>query len=361
MKKLGFGCMRLPMAGEEVDYAEFTKMADSYMKEGFNYFDTARLYIKGKSELAIRSCVANRYPRESFVLTDKLSFSCFNKEEEIRPLFFDQLNSTGVEYFDYYLMHALSFERYRKFKECNAFKVAEELKKEGRIKHIGISFHDTAEVLDIILTEQPSVEIVQLQINYLDWEDPNIQSRKCYEVARKHGKPVLVMEPVRGGELANLPEDAKAHLDALGGGSPASYAIRFAASLDGVHMVLSGMSNQEQMLDNLSYMKDFVPLDKRERDAVECVASVLRSKKLIQCTSCRYCIDGCPKNIPIPDLFACMNLHQTEGGGEKAYQLHTEKGGKAGDCIKCGLCEKTCPQHLNIRELLVDVKYTFGA
>ena len=247
MKGFGFGCMRLPMIGEEVDKEHFTKMVDRFMEEGFTYFDTARVYLNGKSELALKECLTSRYPREAYQLADKLSNSCFEKEEDIRPFFESQLASCGVEYFDYYLMHALMDSTYKKYVECNAFTIAQELKAEGKIKHIAMSFHDSAEVLEKILKEQPCVEVVQLQFNYADYDDPVVQSQKCYEVCRKYNKPVIVMEPVKGGRLINLPQEAKDIFDERNGGSYASYAIRYCSSFPGIFMVLSGMSNMEQM------------------------------------------------------------------------------------------------------------------
>ena len=361
-KKFGFGCMRLPMDGEKVDYAEFTKMVDEFMAQGFNYFDTARVYIGGQSETAIRDCVVKRYPRESFILTDKLSGALFNSEEEVRPLFEKQLESCGVDYFDFYLMHAQTKTIFEKYKKCRAYEQAFELKKEGKIKHVGLSFHDTADVLDEILNEYPDVEAVQIQLNYIDFDDPAVQARLCYEVCCKHNKPVIVMEPVKGGSLVNLPEQGKAILDELHGGSTASYAIRFAAGFDNIFMVLSGMSDMAQMNDNLSYMKDFKPLNEEEKQAIAKVCDVIRSTHLIPCTACRYCTDGCPKHILIPDLFSCMNAKQLYRDWNSDYyynEVYTKNHGKASDCIGCGKCEKSCPQHLPIRELLKETAKTF--
>ena len=259
-------------------------------------------------------------------------------------------------------MHAQSKEIFAHFKKCHAYETALELKKEGKIRHFGISFHDRAEVLEEILKEYPQIEVVQIQFNYLDYEDPAVQSKKCYEVCRKYNKPVIVMEPVKGGNLVNLPEDAKKILDDLNGGSAASYAIRFAASFAGMMMVLSGMSNLEQMNDNLSYMKEFKPLDETELKAVKDVADIFHSKHMIPCTACRYCIDGCPKKISIPDLFACLNAKTVFHDWNADYyynNVHTARNGKASECVKCGKCEKVCPQHLKIRELLEDVAKEF--
>ena len=361
-KKFGFGCMRLPMNGEEVDLEQTKKMVDTFIEQGFNYFDTAHGYIQGKSEKALKECLTSRYPRDKYILTDKLTANFFKKEEDIRPLFESQLEICGVDYFDFYLMHAQGAGNYAHFKECHAYETAFELKKEGKVRHVGISFHDKPEVLEQILTEYPEVEVVQIQFNYVDYDDPAVQSRACYEVCRKHNKPVIVMEPVKGGNLVNLPEDAKAVLNELYGGSPASYAIRFAAGFPGMMMVLSGMSSMEQMNDNLSYMKDFQPLNEAELAAVKKVQEIFKSKNLIPCTACRYCIDGCPKHISIPDLFAIMNTKQIYHDWNADYYynvVHTALGRKASDCLKCGKCEKVCPQHLQIRNLLEDVAKEF--
>ena len=361
-KNFGFGCMRLPMKNEEVDYEELNKMVDTFLENGFNYFDTAHGYVGQKSEIAVRECLAKRYPRERFILTDKLTDFYFKSPEDIRPFFESQMEACGVEYFDFYLMHAQNKKNFQFFKECQAYETAFELKKEGKIRHVGISFHDTADVLDQILTEYPQIEVVQIQLNYVDFDDVAVQSRKCYEVCRKHNKPVIIMEPVKGGNLVNLPSDAQKIFDELQGGSNASYAIRFAAGFEGVFMVLSGMSNMDQMLDNISYMKDFKPLNDKEKEAVAKVCAVFSNMHLIACTACRYCIDGCPKHISIPDLFACMNTKNIYHDWNANYyynQVHTKNAGKASDCIECGKCEKACPQHLPIRNLLKDVAKEF--
>lgn len=361
-KNFGFGCMRLPMNDDQVDIAETTRMVDEFLAQGFNYFDTAHGYIGGKSELALKECLTSRYPREAYSLTDKLTDSYFKTEADIRPFFESQLEACGVDYFDFYLMHAQNADNFKKFKACRAYETAFVLKAEGRIRHVGLSFHDRAEVLDQILTEYPQIEVVQIQFNYLDYDDIAVQSRKCYEVCRKHGKPVLVMEPVKGGSLVNLPEEAKKVLDDLHGGSPASYAIRFAAGFPGMMMVLSGMSDLEQMKDNLSYMRDFKPLNETELAAVNKVQEIFHKMNMIPCTACRYCVEGCPKQISIPDLFAIMNIKQLHHDWNADYyyeEVHTAPGRRASDCLKCGKCEKICPQHLPIRKLLEEVAKEF--
>ena len=351
-KKLGFGCMRLPMDGEKVDYAEFTKMVDEFMAQGFNYFDTARVYIGGQGETAIRDCVVKRYPRDSFILTDKLSDSLFNSEDEIRPLFEKQLESCGVDYFDFYLLHSQTKSIFEKYKKLHAYEHAFELKKEGKVKHVGFSFHDTADVLDEMLNEYPEIEVVQIQLNYIDFEDPAVQARLCYEVCRKHNKPVIVMEPVRGGSLAAFPEDITEVFHGLNpDASIASYALRWVGSLPNVKVILSGMSTMDQLTDNLKTFDKFEPLSEKETETIDKVVAMINSRMQNGCTACRYCMP-CPAGVDIPRNFRIWNLYHMYGN-YNAVKWDWEEGldedHKAKNCIKCGKCEKACPQKLSIR------------
>lgn len=362
-KNFGFGCMRFPKVDGEIDYEETKKMVDAFLEHGFNYFDTAHGYLEGKSEIALRECLTSRYPREAYILTNKLSTNYFTKNEEIRPLFASQLEACGVDYFDFYLMHAQDKNIFAKYKECRAYETALEFLKEGRIKHFGISFHDKADVLEEILTEYPQIEVVQIQLNYVDFDDPSVESRKCLEVCRKYGKPAIIMEPVKGGSLVKLPDEAQKVFDELHGGSNASYAIRFAASQEGVMMVLSGMGNMEMVNDNVSYMKEFQPLNAKEKEAVQKVCDIFKSMGTIPCTACRYCTEVCPQKIAIPALFACYNSKKIFNNWNAEFyysDIHTKNGGKPSDCIRCGKCENICPQHLKIRDLLKTVEAEFA-
>ena len=352
-RNFGFGCMRLPMIGEEVDTTEVNRMVDAFINAGFNYFDTAHGYIDGKSEKAVKTCLTSRYPRDRYVLANKLSEWFFEKEEEVLPLFEEQLKICGVEYFDFYLFHALNRNSYEKHKNCNTFEIVNNLHAQGKVRHIAMSFHDTADVLDMILFEQPQIEVVQLQINYLDYDDPGIQSKACYDVAVKHGKKVIVMEPVKGGALVNLPQEAVAEFEAFGTAAPVSYALRYAASFPEVFMVLSGMGNMEMMLSNIQTMHPFVPLNQAEIAATDRAREIIRKYKQIPCTKCKYCAEVCPKQVPIADLFAVYNeyalAHVTRKETKQklvAFEI------KATDCIACGACEDICPQNITIREKL---------
>ena len=362
-KKLGFGCMRLPIIGdktENIDFDTFSKMVDTFMGQGFTYFDTAYPYHNEKSEEAVRKCLVERYPRDSFLLADKMPVWLVKTNEDYQKIFDTQLERTGATYFDFYLLHALNKERFDFLQETGGFEFGTKMKAEGKVKNLGFSFHDSAEVLDEILTAHPEVDFVQLQINYFDWNSINVQSGDCYAVAEKHNVPIIVMEPVKGGTLANLIGKPAELLQELNPeASYASYAIRFVASLPNVMMVLSGMSTMEQMLDNTSYMKDFVPLTSKEKDVIKKVTSALEEMKSIRCTSCQYCVKGCPKQIRIPSIFTVYNMSMqfgiTDSIRRQYLEVTGEERGKASDCIACGKCEQQCPQHLPIRELLKEV------
>ena len=362
-KKLGFGCMRLPIIGdktENIDFDTFSKMVDTFMGQGFTYFDTAYPYHNEKSEEAVRKCLVERYPRDSFLLADKMPVWLVKTNEDYQKIFDTQLERTGATYFDFYLLHALNKERFDFLQETGGFEFGTKMKAEGKVKNFGFSFHDSAEVLDEILTTHPEVDFVQLQINYFDWNSINVQSGDCYAVAEKHNVPIIVMEPVKGGTLANLIGKPAELLQELNPeASYASYAIRFVASLPNVMMVLSGMSTMEQMLDNTSYMKDFVPLTSKEKDVIKKVTSALEEMKSIRCTSCQYCVKGCPKQIRIPSIFTVYNMSMqfgiTDSIRRQYREVTGEERGKASDCIACGKCEQQCPQHLPIRELLKEV------
>ena len=357
IKKLGFGLMRLPQKDGVIDVEQTKQMVDMFLDAGFTYFDTAWAYAG--SEDAIRQALVERYPREKFQLATKNAawIKCETKEEAYAQ-FDTSLKQTGAGYFDFYLLHNLGETRTGFFDRFDMWNWVQEKKKAGLIKHVGFSFHSTPEELEAILTEHPEMEFVQLQINYADWDNPAVQSRRCYEVARKHGKPVIIMEPVKGGMLANPPESVADILKAAEpDSSVASWAVRFAANLEGVITVLSGMSNVEQMADNLSYMKSFTGLTDAQKDTLKKAQEELARIPLIPCTTCNYCAKVCPMDIGISGSFTAMNyLTLYKDKGMAAHQEQWLVGGhgrKAADqCIKCGECESVCPQHIAIRKNL---------
>ena len=371
-KKLGFGLMRLPRLDPNdegsIDLEQTKQMVDTFLQRGFTYFDTAWMYCAFKSENAVKDALTSRHPRESYTLATKLHAAYIHSLDDRDAIFNTQREKTGVEYFDYYLLHDVGAEHYEIYKKYDCFAWIAEKKRQGLIKHMGFSFHDTAEVLDKILTEHPEMEFVQLQINYLDWESEGVQSRKCYEVATKHGKPVIVMEPVKGGTLAKLPAAAEALLrQADPGASIPSWAVRFAASLPNVKMVLSGMSSTEQLLDNTGYMQDFAPLTQQEQAVIAQAVGIINASIAIPCTGCAYCTEGCPMHIAIPKYFSLYNAEMQElkekdfTSQGTYYDNLTLKFGKASDCIACGQCESVCPQHLPIIENLKRVAKQFEA
>lgn len=357
--KLGFGLMRLPMVGDKVDIPQLKDMADAFLAKGFTYFDTAYGYTGGLSEKAVKDVLSSRYDRERYQLATKLPMWNVNEAEDMQRIFDEQLDRTGAGYFDFYLIHNINRSNIETVNKFDAWKFVREKKEEGKAKHIGFSFHDTAEMLDSLLTAHPEIEFVQLQINYADWDDDNVQSRKCYEVARKHGKPVIIMEPVKGGALATLaPTVRKVLTDARSDVSVASWAIRYAASLEGLITVLSGMSNREQMEDNLKTMSDFRPLSADERQVLGHAVSMLKEIPTIPCTGCKYCEADCPQKIAISrmfDLYNALKVYGNEEGAKNRYARISAEGNPASACLQCGSCESHCPQHIEIIEKLKDI------
>lgn len=370
-KKLGFGMMRLPLTDKNdassIDIEQTKRMVDAFIAGGFTYFDTAWMYCSHKSEDAVKTALVDRHPRDSFTLATKLHAGYIETKEDRDRIFNEQLRKTGAGYFDYYLIHDVNRGDYDKYLRLECFEWLREKKKAGLVKNIGFSFHDGADFLEKVLNEQKGLDFVQLQINYLDWDSDGVQSRKCYECATAHGLPVVVMEPVKGGTLAKVPEAAekmfRAHAPDM---SVPSWAIRFAAGLDNVMMVLSGMSNMEQLEDNMSYMSDPVPLDSEEQAIVRSAVNIINGSVAVPCTGCAYCVEGCPMNIPIPKYFSLYNadLQETDEKGWKPqgeyYDNLTKDHGKAGDCIGCGQCEGICPQHLHIIDGMKTVAEYFG-
>lgn len=363
--KLGFGLMRLPKEESgKIDIEQTKKMVDAFMDAGLNYFDTAYVYDGGESEMAAKAALVDRYPRESYILATKMcAWMSAGNEELAKQQFVTSLERTGAGYFDFYLLHALQEENYKKYEEYHLWDFVKKQKEKGLIKHWGFSFHASPEILDEILTAHPDAEFVQLQINYADWENPDVAARANYEVARKHGKPIIIMEPVKGGALAQPPAAVRKIFDETGSGaSYASWAIRYAASFEGIITVLSGMSDMGQMMDNLSYMKNFKPLSAEEEKIIGKVQEALGGIPSIPCTSCHYCTAGCPKHIPIPEIFAARNkqlVWEKIEEGKNNYAQATEKAGKASQCIACGQCERTCPQQIHVIERLKECAAVF--
>ncbi len=369
-KRLGFGLMRLPLLNPDnpanIDVEQVKQMVDTFLERGFTYFDTAWMYHSFQSENVVKEALVDRYPRDSYTLATKLHAGFIKTKEDRDKVFEEQRRKTGVEYFDYYLLHDIGFDHYKTYTDLDCFRWLMDKKEKGLVRHIGFSYHDNAELLDKVLTEHPEFEFVQLQINYLDWESVGIQSRKCYEVAEKHHVPVIVMEPVKGGTLANVPDAVtkmfkEYHPDM----SVPSWAIRFAASHENVALVLSGMSNMEQLLDNLSYMDELVPLNEEENALIRKAVEIINSTIEIPCTGCSYCTDGCPMNIAIPKYFSLYNADKQEiktkswMPQQEYYSRLTGTFGKASDCVACGQCEDVCPQHLPVIDYLQKVAEHF--
>ncbi len=344
--RLGFGCMRLPKADDEIDMREFCRMVDAFMENGGNYFDTAHVYHGGKSELALKAGLTSRYPRDAYILTNKLTTICFEKEEDILPLFETQLDACGITYFDNYFFHAMRRSYYEKFERTNAFVIVKRLKAEGKIRHIGMSFHDSPEFLQWVLERHPEIELVQLQFNYADTDNPDVESLKCYEICEKFAKPIVVMEPVKGGALANLPPEGKALLN---GYNEAGFALRYCASFPQIKMILSGMSDLRQMQENLQTLTEPQPFAQEEYAIADRLRRIVRKNELIPCTTCRYCTDGCSQNIPIPEIFTAYNAR-------KLRQPYAADCSGVESCLDCGACEGLCPQKIEIRKYLKRAK-----
>lgn len=369
-KKLGFGFMRLPLLSSDpadIDFNYVNEMVDEYLANGFKYFEAAYPYHNHTSETAIRKCLVERYDRDSFLLADKMPPEIRDKEW-FDIIFKRQLENCGVNFFDFYLLHSLKEPVFHKYEKLGGFDYMNKLKDERKAKYIGFSFHDSPEVLDEILCAHPEMDFVQLQINYLDMDSPHIQSEACYQVARNHHKPIIVMEPVKGGGLVDIADEAlNLFKDLKSQSSAASFAIRYAASLEGIMLVLSGMSNLDQIQDNITYMKAFKPLRNEEYEVINRVAAIIKQSHDIQCTACNYCIDECVNTISIPELFSIYNSMKSSGRNDRSagmiheirYTTAINGKGKAGDCIKCGKCEKVCPQHLPICEKLEDIANMF--
>ena len=356
--KLGFGLMRLPKLEDgSIDIEQTKVMADMFLDAGGTYFDTAYVYDNGGSEEAFRKAVVDRYPRESYTVATKLNaWHGASDEQSAKQEFFTSLERLGCGYIDFYLLHALMTDSYKLYEEWGLWDFVKEQRDKGLIKHWGFSFHATPEILDELLTAHPDVDFIQLQINYADWESESVYSRRCWEVAQAHGKPIVVMEPIKGGKLADPPKQVAELLEkAEPEASFASWALRYAASLPGIMVVLSGMSSIEQMQQNLSFMKDMKPLSENEQEIIKEAQRIIKEDLSIQCTACHYCTDGCPMQIPIPEIFKVANDHALAHRNPRAFKAYadaTEGKGKASDCVSCGQCEGACPQSLPIIALL---------
>ena len=365
IKKLGFGAMRLPKLDDgTIDLPQVCDMVDLFVSRGFTYFDTAYVYGMGDSERALRECLVKRYPRESFTLATKLPSFLLKEDNDKDRIFKESLDNLGTDFVDFYLLHNVNSGSIKTYDKLNCWSWLEQLRETGKAKHVGFSFHDTPELLDQVLTEHPFVDFVQLQINYIDWEAPKVRSRECLETAKKHGKPVVVMKPVKGGLLASLPEDGKLVFNSIDPqASPASFAIRYVASQEGVYVVLSGMSTTFQADDNTSFMKEFNPLNAKEFEAIDKVVDVLSSIPTVPCTGCRYCVDGCPMQIEIPSMLSLLNNVRIYGATPTVldgYGFRKGDGGDVWDCIGCGQCEGACPQHLEVPVYLAELSAAMG-
>ena len=369
-QKLGFGCMRLPVldASDQTsfDYDTIEMLFDKFLEQGFTYFDTAYTYHSYEAEKAVKKALVDRHPRESFQLATKMPLRDFKDAEDLEKIFQEQLKNCGVDFFDFYLLHNMGRNVYQKCCDCNAFDFVKKKKEEGKIKVVGMSFHDMPELLEEILSQYGDcLDFLQLQVNYIDWDQPNVKAKECVDLAKKYNKPVTVMEPCKGGTLVNIPKEAEALMKAYNpDASVASWALRYAASQEGVFRVLSGMNSMEQLLDNVDAFKAFQPLNEEEYEIIEKVKEIINANTAVPCTACEYCTHGCPKKIAIPQYFSLYNSIMRTTGSFSSQQVYYNNialngHGKASDCIRCGKCEKACPQHLTIREYLEDVRKKF--
>ena len=359
-KKLGFGLMRLPKKDGQIDLEATKKLVDRFMERGFTYFDTAYVYDGGNSEIAARECIVKRYPRDSFTIATKYPTHGVAEGTDPLSLFETSRERLGVDYIDYYLLHALNDEKYEKLVKDGVWDMCRKLRDEGKIRHLGFSVHASPEFIDRALTEQPDVEFVQVQINYLDWEDPSVRSRLCYEAVRKHNVPVVIMEPIKGGALAGGNEEITKILKAANpDATPASWALRFAAGHPGIGVVLSGMNEMSQVEENTVVLDDPKPITPEEQKVLDAAVAAYNAIERIPCTRCRYCVDGCPMSIDIPTIFSMVNQYRVYGQKGSGWMRYENMKAKASDCIQCRTCESACPPHITIPELLQEAVKIF--